>query len=712
MARQTVQTCALAARWRHLWRAVPCLDINERDFTTNLLRGHEFTLLEDFRLHGATVTIGDHWLRHEIGRDAWPRGLRRLRLSNVELQLADLASHISSSRCPALEEARLEKCWFLLTSNIKIASSSLKKLVVHGEYIMDEFEVFKLVIDAPALVSLRLGGRDDQLGILGALSNVTTLHWSNFAVTLLFNEGHENLPLLKFKNLRTLFLGVCRISDDFLGLQQYLWNSPNLQRLTMRHCKVLDFQPTKEVMERHQSYSKDLEHFKCKKLRLCDSDPSVHLLVKFLVGMSSNLPNNKIELTSLKKRKKKSKQSRTADMLESTDASAEPKRPHHEDDGGDAGDDRLSALPDDLLHAILSHLKAQQTVQTCVLSTRWRHLWRAVPCLDIDRADVRAVHGFDGFTANLLRRHDFTSLEDLRLHGATAVVGDRWLRGDIGRDTWPHGLKRLHLSGLELQLNDLASHISSSRCPALEDLQLNMCFHLLTSNAKIISSSLKKLTIVDGEHTVEDHEVFKLFIEAPALVSLRLAGEEFEHILDTTQPHTMPSLVDASIHLPWIYQSYQNIKEQLYILVTMSNVTTLRLSHFAVTLLFLGSHEDLAVFKFDNLTSFSLDGCRINDDFLRLHQYLYNSPNLQKLTLRHCKSTKEVMKRRQSYSKDLAHFNCNNLRLTEIIHRDGDASVDPLVKFFRGMRRNLPNNKVKLISLKRKKNITKLTMAD
>ncbi|XP_073355668.1 MEIOTIC F-BOX protein MOF-like [Aegilops tauschii subsp. strangulata] len=287
-ARQTVQTCALAARWRHLWRAVPCLDINERDFTTNLLRGHEFTLLEDFRLHGATVTIGDHWLRHEIGRDAWPRGLRRLRLSNVELQLADLASHISSSRCPALEEARLEKCWFLLTSNIKIASSSLKKLVVHGEYIMDEFEVFKLVIDAPALVSLRLGEELHHIVDPTEPHTVPSLVDASFHLRwiqedLLFNEGHENLPLLKFKNLRTLFLGVCRISDDFLGLQQYLWNSPNLQRLTMRHCKVLDFQPTKEVMERHQSYSKDLEHFKCKKLRLCDSDPSVHLLVKLHV---------------------------------------------------------------------------------------------------------------------------------------------------------------------------------------------------------------------------------------------------------------------------------------------------------------------------------------------------------------------------------------------------------------------------------------------
>uniref|UniRef100_A0A8R7UP42 F-box domain-containing protein n=1 Tax=Triticum urartu TaxID=4572 RepID=A0A8R7UP42_TRIUA len=65
--------------------------------------------------------------------------------------------------------------------------------------------------------------------------------------------------------------------------------------------------------------------------------------------------------------------------------SAAPKRTRHADGGGgDAGDDRLSALPDDLLCVILSRLKALQTVRTCVLSTRWRHLWRAVPRLDID----------------------------------------------------------------------------------------------------------------------------------------------------------------------------------------------------------------------------------------------------------------------------------------------------------------------------------------
>ncbi|XBI86760.1 hypothetical protein VPH35_094656 [Triticum aestivum] len=235
-------------------------------------------------------------------------------------------------------------------------------------------------------------------------------------------------------------------------------------------------------------------------------------------------------------------------MLGSTDASAEPKRPRHADDGagGDAGDDRLSALPDDLLCVILSRLKAQQTVRTCVLSTRWRRLWSAVPCLEIDRRYTR--RGFDDFTLSQPTSCAAMSLRSWMSSGCTG------------------------------------SPLSS----------------------------------------------------ATSMASTR-----------------------------WKISSFP-------------------------------------VFEFENLTSFSLDGGFINDDFLGLREYLHNSPNLQKLTLRHCK---EVMKRRQSYSKDLAHFKCNNLRLTEIIRRDGDASVDPLVKFFRGIRTNLPNNKIKLISLKKKKKI-------
>ncbi|CAL4983551.1 unnamed protein product [Urochloa decumbens] len=51
---------------------------------------------------------------------------------------------------------------------------------------------------------------------------------------------------------------------------------------------------------------------------------------------------------------------------------------------GGGGPDRLSALPDCILHVIMSFMKARQAVQTCVLSKRWRYLWHSVPCLDID----------------------------------------------------------------------------------------------------------------------------------------------------------------------------------------------------------------------------------------------------------------------------------------------------------------------------------------
>ncbi|WVZ50640.1 hypothetical protein U9M48_001876 [Paspalum notatum var. saurae] len=66
--------------------------------------------------------------------------------------------------------------------------------------------------------------------------------------------------------------------------------------------------------------------------------------------------------------------------------------------------DRLSALPDCLLHAIVSSLKARQVVQTCVLSKRWMNLWRSVPCLDVDldefKAAARASNGNQNINNN------------------------------------------------------------------------------------------------------------------------------------------------------------------------------------------------------------------------------------------------------------------------------------------------------------------------
>ncbi|KAM0832451.1 hypothetical protein ACQ4PT_064889 [Festuca glaucescens] len=48
-----------------------------------------------------------------------------------------------------------------------------------------------------------------------------------------------------------------------------------------------------------------------------------------------------------------------------------------------SGVDRVGALPDSLLHHVLSFLPAQAAVQTCVLARHWRHLWRSTTGLRI-----------------------------------------------------------------------------------------------------------------------------------------------------------------------------------------------------------------------------------------------------------------------------------------------------------------------------------------
>ncbi|KAE8649006.1 hypothetical protein Csa_008454 [Cucumis sativus] len=47
-------------------------------------------------------------------------------------------------------------------------------------------------------------------------------------------------------------------------------------------------------------------------------------------------------------------------------------------------EDRISLLPDCLLHEILSFLNTKSVVQTCVLSKRWKTLWTEIPTLNFD----------------------------------------------------------------------------------------------------------------------------------------------------------------------------------------------------------------------------------------------------------------------------------------------------------------------------------------
>ncbi|KAF0905709.1 hypothetical protein E2562_008787 [Oryza meyeriana var. granulata] len=76
------------------------------------------------------------------------------------------------------------------------------------------------------------------------------------------------------------------------------------------------------------------------------------------------------------------------------------------------GSDRLNDLPEGVLHRIMSFLTSRQAVQTCVLSRRWRYLWRSVPCINADINEFKVTkYGADEmllriFVNRLLKSRD------------------------------------------------------------------------------------------------------------------------------------------------------------------------------------------------------------------------------------------------------------------------------------------------------------------
>ncbi|KAF8662563.1 hypothetical protein HU200_056161 [Digitaria exilis] len=94
--------------------------------------------------------------------------------------------------------------------------------------------------------------------------------------------------------------------------------------------------------------------------------------------------------------------------------------------------DHLSALPDAPLLYIMSFPKAWEVVRTCVLSRRWRHLWKSVPCIDIrlrtgDYIDM--PQGFTDFVHHLFCRRDASAKLDT-LHLRSSDLGCAHNEGD------------------------------------------------------------------------------------------------------------------------------------------------------------------------------------------------------------------------------------------------------------------------------------------
>ncbi|CAL4980090.1 unnamed protein product [Urochloa decumbens] len=362
------------------------------------------------------------------------------------------------------------------------------------------------------------------------------------------------------------------------------------------------------------------------------------------------------------------------------------------------GPDRLSALPDCLIHVIMSFMKSRQAVQTCVLSRRWRYLWHSVPCLDIgfdefkktlcasgdsfgtggndnsgfndnnkhkDKDEYKDWENFEDFAVNMMLSCNIAQLDSFRLRvdGSRApefsnrqIAG--WLRRAMkyctldpvsqrkGLSSGYWRLKRLHLCQVPLD-NRFMKHVGSV-CHSLEDLELDSCTCEIQS---ITSNSLKNLVLKDCRwHKLSDitsptlktlvidnglnGDTCLLAILAPAISNLHL-DVFVDDFSGGISINKVSSLAKASIILKGhIYERTASKLCGNQFKLLCSISNAISLVLAGVGTTVLGEESRFQEFK--NLRNLLLDNCDLSDNFRTLVFFLKSSSNLEKLTLQHC----------------------------------------------------------------------------
>ncbi|KAI3699750.1 hypothetical protein L2E82_44250 [Cichorium intybus] len=85
--------------------------------------------------------------------------------------------------------------------------------------------------------------------------------------------------------------------------------------------------------------------------------------------------------------------------------------------------DRLSRLPDDVIHKILSFISIQDAIGTSVLSSRWRFIWNSMPNLNFENFNHRPHHA--KFISNVLsHRNNQIQVSSVTLHLGKTVTDD------------------------------------------------------------------------------------------------------------------------------------------------------------------------------------------------------------------------------------------------------------------------------------------------
>ncbi|XP_057444545.1 putative F-box/FBD/LRR-repeat protein At1g78760 [Lotus japonicus] len=293
--------------------------------------------------------------------------------------------------------------------------------------------------------------------------------------------------------------------------------------------------------------------------------------------------------------------------------------------------DKLSDLPDCILLHILSLVSTKYAVRTCILSTRWKDLWKCLPSLILLSSDFSTLKIFTKFVAKLFELRD-RSLPlhnfDFNRHGsieyivhrrvvdyalslyvqrlAMTVEYDYYL---LARIFSCQSLTSLKLSVHPGRFNTLRTLFPRASClnlPALTSLHLD-CFTFSGSGNGIVEpfSAFQKLHSLIIDHcTVQDAQTFcissttlvdvtiinpfggfkKIELSAPSLRRFDFTGSSPSQRLCGS---SLSSVKELSIHADMSYYSPDPPLVVLSWLEELTNIKSLTVSTDTLQVLFL-----------------------------------------------------------------------------------------------------------------------------
>ncbi|KAI4296210.1 hypothetical protein L6164_036186 [Bauhinia variegata] len=182
--------------------------------------------------------------------------------------------------------------------------------------------------------------------------------------------------------------------------------------------------------------------------------------------------------------------------------------------------DKISDLPDVILHHILSFLDSKFAVQTSILSKRWRYIWVSHPFLNFNPKHLNRNSSFKGLINHVLCRRDssvpifhcdFKYPALLRSYNFTIM-------SKVVKYVASHGIQQLRMDGFELRF---LYHLCS--CPSLQSLELKRASSDMNVLPKIFLK-FATLTTLNIEYCAFSSRasVLSPFEGCPKLTNLRL----------------------------------------------------------------------------------------------------------------------------------------------------------------------------------------------